>query len=128
MTNEKSTICVKCKKLVPLSKIRADINGKDWVCINCYQMQDKKSLVRLRISKLEDPLAKSKLELEGQIKPKKGEKITVKCDKCSYSFLIAYDAIPKKCPYCANEETLRQTITAKSILKEIEEEDGFYRK
>lgn len=125
--SEKATICSKCKKLVPMSRIRADSNAKDWVCLDCYKLLGGKSSTKLRIREY-DPLEKKKKELESNIKPIKGLKTSVKCNRCSYTFSVQENQIPNKCPYCAKEGTIRQQITSSDILREVEQEDRFMRK
>lgn len=126
MVYEKSITCNKCKKLTPIVNIRADVNAKDWICKECYDIQFKKSK-KLK-SSVEEILARQQPKARDVIKPKPALKLTVKCAKCSYSFLVNPDNIPLKCVYCGREGTLRRSITAASILKEVEEEDRFYKK
>ena len=127
MVYEKSITCSMCKKLTPIANIRADVNAKDWICKDCYDLQFKKTKKLLK-SSVEEILARQQPKAKEVIKARPALKITVKCSKCSYSFLVNPDNIPITCVYCGREATLRRSITAASILKEVEEEDRFYKK
>ena len=44
----------------------------------------------------------------------------VKCTVCGYSFDVQ-KRIPKDCPYCGRQNTLRRVKTAEEILREVDE-------
>lgn len=152
MVLEKRITCAKCNKVIDLSDIRADVNGRDWVCLDCYNKQHPKKKVR-EVDKEIKYLKPTKIDFEDDkklnvtkqnimkfedvkkpdmikrnIDRQNLERIRFKCAKCKYSFLITPGNIPRLCPYCGKDGTVVKDVNAASILKEVEDDFRFYSK
>lgn len=102
MQPEKVLNCARCGKKTPLNLIRADTNAKDWICLTCYEIQHKK----LKRTSLEDK--PSYLRLNKKLKQIGSEvKVKLRCSKCNHSFSASSNSIPKICPNCGKNETIK---------------------
>lgn len=41
------------------------------------------------------------------------------CKQCNYKFDSVSDALPKKCPYCGKERTVKKESSAEDIVGEV---------
>ena len=117
---EKTLPCTKCGKSTNLKDIRADLNAKDWICLQCYELQFKRNTKKIENSK---SAIKTTKELQPQSK-KLYFKVTLKCGKCKYYFTTDPGYVPKLCPSCGMSKTLAQLPSVSSILREIEQEES----
>ena len=50
--------------------------------------------------------------------------LSLECERCKYRFSLK--AIPKKCPYCDKEGSVRQAQSAQDLIDEALSEAEFY--
>lgn len=120
MQLERVVICVKCGNKTPFDRVKADINGKDWICSRCYELQHaKKSKYSANISAHD---LKRAIKPVLQTKENVQKRIEVKCEKCGYSYYTTN--IPRLCSFCGRAGTVKTTVSASAseILRDVEEE------
>lgn len=90
--------CSKCKTRVPLNDLRADKEGKKWICTSCYSLQH--------------PILnqqKGKLEYEKPINTPRNidsnKKFRYQCTGCKYIFSRNTEYLGI-CPYCSKSGTI----------------------
>ena len=130
MYTDKTLRCAKCKKLTPLSDIRAAKNAIDWICTECYQGEHTKKALPIRpswINREVEAVPSQKTSIDHPV-DQYPQKKTFKCTRCSYSFLVGGENPPLKCPYCGRDGTLTKDVTSSSLLHEIEEEESRFKK
>ncbi len=136
---EKVISCAQCGKQTQINQIRADSNGKDWICIKCYELQHKKAkrVPDFSFSRTAEPAQQKTPEFSisrtaqtSTIKPTSitPSKTNFRCLRCNYPFSVHPSNIPKVCPHCGREGTLTQVQSASSILKEVEDEYELYKR
>ena len=86
--------CSKCKSRVPLNDLKADKEGKKWICTSCYGMQHpvaqkaaEKSFNTPRMENLD-------------------KKFRYQCTACKYLF-TRNSEFRGLCPYCSKEGTIQ---------------------
>lgn len=89
-------LCSKCKHDVTIENVRYGKNGKDLVCLSCFDL----------------PMEKPKPAVERD---------RFHCLRCNYKFSYRkYSNVAQRCPYCSSTSiALRDTITARSVLREV---------
>ncbi|MEM4260241.1 MAG: hypothetical protein QXG00_03320 [Candidatus Woesearchaeota archaeon] len=96
--------CKRCNKKTPIKSMRYDVDGKNLICMECYNLQNTKPASSIKI----------------EAKPKQSsfeQKIQYQCERCKYKFTRKKDWIDKRCPYCGNLD-IREIQGAHTILKE----------
>jgi hypothetical protein len=117
-------ICKKCRQKIPLDRVRYDQNGRDLICLDCYdklqwamkkagfaERKDPSPSVRLTPPK-EKPVQKPKAQVDKQ---------KYICMNCRYKFSLRKDGEHvKRCPYCGKDNLEEDNF---NIHKLIEESD-----
>ena len=88
--------CSKCKGKVPLNDLRADKDGKSWVCSSCYSIQHPK----LRNENISQEKKVNKIQFSSD------KKFKYQCEICKFKFArnSEYKGL---CPYCSKEGSLQ---------------------
>ncbi len=89
-------LCSKCKNDVNIENVRYAKNGRDLVCIPCFDL----------------PMEKPRPAFERE---------RFHCLRCNYKFSYRkYSNVAQRCPYCSSTSiAYRDTITATSVLHEV---------
>ena len=105
MATPRTIICKNCRNTASIENIRYDKNGRDLICIPCYQR---------------NPSSKTKE------KPLP-TRIPYICLYCNYKFTVNPESrVAKKCPYCESQNITRHdAVTTKSVLKEVSQVSQF---
>ena len=92
-----TVICTHCRQEVSLNNVRYAQNGRDLICIPCFQ---------------NIPSEKSKVAVDRE---------KYHCMRCNYKFSLAKDSrLRRRCPYCASENiALPEIITANTVLSAV---------
>ena len=99
-TKESLISCAKCKNKVPLNDLKADKDGKIWICTTCYSLQhpDKQ---------------KSKLVQERDFNyprlEESSKKFKYRCAACKFTFSRNTE-FRGMCPYCNKPCTIEKTV------------------
>jgi rRNA maturation endonuclease Nob1 len=100
------TNCKRCKKNVLVFDIRVDKTGKEYICRDCYDLQE--SAIKNTVPTKETFI-------------KKSSDIGYVCTRCKYKFKRYNLNDPrKKCPFCGREGSVERVKSANEILKESE--------
>jgi len=104
--------CAKCKGKVALNDLKADKEGKAWICTSCYSIQHP------NIKIAQNPLSNIKKEI--QIKDIKLEdnnkKFTYLCNACKFKFSRNTE-FRGMCPYCGKIGSVeRQGLKNEKII------------
>jgi DNA-directed RNA polymerase subunit RPC12/RpoP len=100
------TNCKRCKKNVLVSEIRVDKTGREYICKDCYDLQE--SATREAVPTKETFI-------------KKTADTGYVCTRCKYKFKrYNLDDPRKKCPFCGREGSVERVKSADQILKESE--------
>ena len=93
--------CSKCKGRVPLNDLKADKEGKNWVCTSCYALQHP-ALRSIQKQGFEKPVSNIAFKSETL-----GKKFKYHCNACKYNF--SRNAEYKgSCPYCDKINTIEK--------------------
>lgn len=102
---ELKTKCIKCKKNMEYSEMRA-VPGQGYMCAECYANPD--------VKKPTDAITKSKViqatKIINEDKSKSSSRmIDYVCDKCRYKFSRGSHFFVEKCPYCGGKDFHERT-------------------
>ena len=102
MINSKESLiaCSKCKLKVPLNDLKADKEGKKWVCTACYSLQHPLNLEKSRIP--ERNFNNIKLE-------ESNKKFKYQRTACKYSF-SRNNEFKGVCPYCSKLGSIEKAV------------------
>lgn len=97
MINPKESLisCSKCKSRVPLNDLKADKEGKKWICTSCYSVQHPNMP---KTARTERDFTTPKLENSDR-------KFRYQCTGCKYIFTRNFE-FKGMCPYCSKEDTV----------------------
>jgi len=100
------TTCKRCKKNVLVSDIRVDKTGREYICRDCYDLQNSATRAAVPTSETFN---------------KKSADIGYVCTRCKYKFKRYNLNDPrKKCPFCGREGSVERVKMADEILKDSE--------
>ncbi len=98
-SKESLIACSKCSTRVPLNDLKADKEGRKWVCTSCYSLQHPMH------QKLRQPEKEfNNFKVESQNK-----KFKYQCASCKYSFTRNKE-FQGMCPYCSKLGTVEKFI------------------
>lgn len=99
--------CKRCNKRTPINAMRYDTDGKNLICMECYNLQQTK------------PASAIKKETKPQSSSSE-QKIQYQCERCKFKFNRKKSWTDKRCPYCGNAN-IREIQGAHAILRESQD-------
>ncbi|MEK6934966.1 MAG: hypothetical protein AABW46_03745 [Nanoarchaeota archaeon] len=106
---KKEITCHICNKRTVIGDLRANRDGKSWICVSCYENQFPRKQLKKERNYNKLTLPKSKLSKYPDTK--------YKCASCF--FITEKLSINAFCPNCGRKNTLYKLPSASEILKEV---------
>jgi DNA-directed RNA polymerase subunit RPC12/RpoP len=115
-------ICRKCRQKVSINSVRYDQNGRDLICMECYDKQSW-AMKKAGFAERRDPAPTVKLATPKETKPIKPKKPSEKsryiCTSCNYKFSISKDSTQaRRCPYCGKDTLEEDKFDINELISE----------
>lgn len=107
MEDNREMICDRCRKSVPIPKMKYLSKSKDSIIALCPECRERYGSEKKSAEKIPP---REKVKAEKLVSKKEiTNKQKYKCDRCKYKFEYHHDGVTiLKCPYCGKSDMVRE--------------------